>query len=135
MTTFIQNIRLSKRLDICETIGYTKLTIRVIQKEDNMTKKDDDIRNLAAGVLPENDFASIFGTRCLKGETLDLSENNAPSKAQPLLFKVGDKVVSTGKGQIKPGVILTIKETDVVNNWARYFAGGVWLRQQDIKAI
>lgn len=51
---------------------------------------------------------------------------------EELIFEVGQQVKSTGKGQIKEGVFLEIKDRWIQNGYVRYLAGGVVHQASDL---
>jgi len=48
-------------------------------------------------------------------------------------LEIGDVVYATGEGQIKEGVELEIKDSQLVNGYVRYYAGGVWNNCEDLR--
>jgi hypothetical protein len=56
----------------------------------------------------------------------------AKSGKDQLIFKKGDKVVTTGKGVMKAGISLVVKDSYLVNGIANYYAGGLWHKQSDL---
>lgn len=54
---------------------------------------------------------------------------------QKLIFKVGQEVVSTGKGIYKAGVRMTITDMWLSNGYAKYLAGGQVHHQEDLQAM
>lgn len=82
-----------------------------------------------------NTLEQIYDLQARKLSMLDdfvLMFPDEQSGSEKLLFKIGDKVASTGKGAIKEGVIFTIEDTDLVNGYARYYGCGMWHLQQDV---
>ena len=88
---------------------------------------------------PFNQFLDIYGYRNARdvkaiGEWVDNEDLETPAGHDDLLYEVGQKVLTTEHGCMKPGLELEILEVDKTNGWARYFAGGMWHRQADLEA-
>jgi hypothetical protein len=58
-----------------------------------------------------------------------------PSGKEKQMFNIGDKIESLNTDIFKTGTISIIQECENNNGYYRYFAGGIWHRQKDIKKV
>lgn len=64
----------------------------------------------------------------------DLWLTASPMGRETLQYRVGQTVVSTGKGLVKPGIEMVVKAAFLQNGYARYLAGGVYHKASDLIA-
>lgn len=85
-------------------------------------------------------FWDAYGDRSaarIKAGGLPLSEIIPEPKRghDKLRWSVGDKVVTTGNGQLRAGLTVTITSAWLENGHAKYLAGGVINLSADIEAV
>lgn len=96
-------------------------------------KQHSDLRRLASGDMPDDPEPLFDNTANVKRLAESITLPDCPGGGESLSLSPGDlcEVVSA-TAPIRQGVRVTVKLAELVNGWARYYAGGVWFHQGDL---
>ena len=71
----------------------------------------------------------------IEADNMDWDWYVTPTGNDKFIFEIGDEVITTTSSTFKPGIKLVVKDRFIECGWAKYFAGGVWHRQNDLVKI